>query len=91
MGPECNHEAVAVAIRLARRAIARFETVYHLLPDGTLKMLGAESFDVSEDGLVWSFKLNPNAKWTDGQPVTANDWAYSWLRALKPETGSGVA
>jgi oligopeptide transport system substrate-binding protein len=68
-----------------------FETLYRLQPDGTLKMLGAESFDVSEDGLVWTFKLNPNAKWSDGQPVTADDWAFSWLRALKPETGSGVA
>jgi oligopeptide transport system substrate-binding protein len=54
-----------------------FETLYHLQPDGTLKMLGAESFDVSEDGLVWTFKLNPNAKWSDGQPVTADDWAFS--------------
>ncbi len=29
-------------------------------------MLGAESYEVSEDGLVWTFKLNPNAKWSTG-------------------------
>ena len=68
-----------------------FDTLYRLQDDGALKMLGAESYEVSEDGLVWTFKLNPNAKWSDGQPVTADDWVYSWLRILAPETASGVA
>jgi oligopeptide transport system substrate-binding protein len=68
-----------------------FDALYRLQDDGTLKMLGAESYEVSEDGLIWTFKLNPNAKWSDGQPVTADDWVYSWLRALSPELGSAVA
>jgi len=67
-----------------------FDTLYRLQDDGSQKMLGAESYEVSEDGLVWTFKLNPNAKWSDGQPVTADDWVYSWLRALSPELASGV-
>jgi oligopeptide transport system substrate-binding protein len=67
-----------------------FDTLYRVQDDGSLKMLGAESYEVSEDGLVWTFALNPNAKWSDGQPVTADDWVYSWLRALAPETASGV-
>jgi oligopeptide transport system substrate-binding protein len=41
--------------------------------------------------LVWTFHLNPNSKWSDGQPVTANDWVFSWMRMLDPATGSGVA
>jgi oligopeptide transport system substrate-binding protein len=67
-----------------------FDTLYRVQDDGSLKMLGAESYEVSEDGLVWTFALNPNAKWSDGQPVTADDWVYSWLRAMAPETASGV-
>lgn len=48
---------------------------------------GAESWEVSEDGTVWTFKLRDN-KWSDGVPVTANDYAYSIRRMLNPETGS---
>lgn len=67
-----------------------FDTLYRLQDDGSLRMLGAESYDVSEDGLVWTFKLNPNAKWSDGQAITADDWVYSWLRTLDPALGGGV-
>ena len=67
-----------------------FDTLYRVEDDGSLKMLGAESYEVSDDGLIWTFTLNPNAKWSDGQPVTADDWVYSWLRALSPEAASGV-
>ena len=48
----------------------------------------AESWEVSEDGLVYTFKLRQDAKWSDGQPVTANDFKYSWLRALDKETAA---
>ncbi len=67
-----------------------FDPLYRLEEDGSLTMLGAESYEVSEDGLTWTFKLNPNAKWSDGEPITASDWVYSWLRTLDPAVGSGV-
>jgi oligopeptide transport system substrate-binding protein len=51
----------------------------------------AESHDVSEDGTVYTFKLNPNAKWSDGSKVTANDFVYSWRKALHPDTLSEYA
>ena len=41
-----------------------------------------ESYEVSEDGLVYTFKMVENAVWSDGVPVTANDFVYSYLRAL---------
>lgn len=47
----------------------------------------AESYDVSEDGTVYTFHLR-DAKWSDGVPVTAKDFEYSFLRTLSPETGS---
>jgi len=45
---------------------------------------------VSEDGLKWIFKLK-DALWSDGIPVKADDFVYSWLRALNPDTGSKYA
>lgn len=47
----------------------------------------AESYDVSDDGLVYTFHLR-DAQWSDGVAVTAGDFAYSFLRTLNPETGS---
>ena len=45
----------------------------------------AESWTVSDDGLVWTFKLRENAKWSDGKPVTSEDFVYAWRRAVDPE------
>ncbi|HEY0321056.1 MAG TPA: peptide ABC transporter substrate-binding protein [Pyrinomonadaceae bacterium] len=42
----------------------------------------ATSWEVSPDGTVWTFHLRDNAKWTDGAPLNANDFVYSWRRAL---------
>lgn len=51
----------------------------------------AESWNVSDDGLTWTFNLRKDAVWSDGQPVTANDVVYSVKRAVKPETASPYA
>ena len=48
----------------------------------------AESWEVSSDGLTYTFRLRPNAAFHDGKPVTAHDVKYSLERALDPETGS---
>ena len=48
----------------------------------------AESWDVSDDGLTYTFHLRDNAKWSDGTPVTAKDFEYSWKRAANPETAA---
>ena len=47
----------------------------------------AESVNVSEDGLTYTFKLR-DAQWTNGDPMTANDFVYGWLHMLNPETAS---
>lgn len=51
----------------------------------------AKSWDISDDGLVYTFHLREDAKWSDGEPVTANDFKYSWIRALDKNTGSEYA
>ncbi|WP_018085953.1 peptide ABC transporter substrate-binding protein [Desulfurispora thermophila] len=50
----------------------------------------AESWEISKDGLTYTFKLR-DAKWSNGDPVTAKDFVYSWLRALDPKTASEYA
>lgn len=47
----------------------------------------AESWDVSEDGLTVTFKLR-ESKWSDGSPLTAHDFVYSWKRGMDPATAS---
>ncbi|MFI3210259.1 MAG: ABC transporter substrate-binding protein [Peptostreptococcaceae bacterium] len=59
--------------------------------NGNVIMAGAESYETSEDGLTWTFKLNQNSKWSNGESVTANDYKYSWDRTLNPETASQYA
>ncbi|TVL78034.1 peptide ABC transporter substrate-binding protein [Brachyspira hyodysenteriae] len=48
----------------------------------------AESWEISEDGLTYTFKLRTNSKWTDGKTVVAGDFVYSWQRVVDPATGS---
>ena len=50
----------------------------------------AEKWDVSEDGLVWTFHLR-DAKWENGDPVTANDFKFAWLRALESKNAAEYA
>ena len=48
----------------------------------------ATSTTESKDGLTWTFKLRKNAKWSNGDPVTAQDFVYSMRRKLDPKTKS---
>ena len=48
----------------------------------------AKDHTVSDDGLTWTFTLREDAKWSNGDPVTANDFVYAWQRAVNPDTGS---
>jgi oligopeptide transport system substrate-binding protein len=51
----------------------------------------AESWDVSEDGKTVTYHLRQDGKWTNGDPVTANDFVYSWKRTLSPELAADYA
>jgi oligopeptide transport system substrate-binding protein len=51
----------------------------------------AESWTTSADGKVWTFKMRAGAMWSDGSPVTAQDFVYSWNRAVDPATASEYA
>ena len=51
----------------------------------------AESWTVSDDGTVYTFKLRENARWSDGSPVTAEDFVFSFTRVEDPKTAAGYA
>jgi oligopeptide transport system substrate-binding protein len=51
----------------------------------------AESWDVSKDGKTVTYHLRKDGKWTNGDPVTANDFEYSWKRTVSPELAADYA
>ena len=48
-------------------------------------------WDVSDDRKTYTFHLRPDARWSDGRPVTAEDFAWSWRRVLDPKTAADYA
>lgn len=51
----------------------------------------AADYQVSEDGLTYTFTLREDAKWSNGDPVTAHHFVYSWQKAVNPETAAPYA
>lgn len=51
----------------------------------------ATSWEISPDGLVYTFHMRENAKWSNGDPVTAGDFEFSFKRLMNPETAAGYA
>ena len=64
-------------------------TVYDA--SGTVTPGVAESWNISADGLTYTFKLRAAAKWSNGDPVTAGDFVYSFQRIEDPKTAAGYA
>lgn len=63
-----------------------YDTLYELNLDGSYSLSLAESVDVSNDGKLWTFKIRDGVEFSDGQPVTAEDVAYSFnLYSAHPE------
>ena len=56
--------------------------------DGQAQPDLAESWDISEDGLTYTFHIRDGVKWSNGTPVTANDFVYGWQRLVSPELAS---
>jgi peptide/nickel transport system substrate-binding protein len=55
-----------------------YDSMYELNLDGSFTLSLAESVSTSEDGLVWTYKIRDGLKWHDGQPLTAEDIAFSY-------------
>jgi oligopeptide transport system substrate-binding protein len=68
-----------------------FEGLTILGADGRMLPGVATSWETSPDGKHWVFHLRPEARWSNGDPVTAADFLYAWHRTLDPKTGSEYA
>jgi len=68
-----------------------FEGLYNEDGDGNLVPAGALSYTVSDDKKVYTFKLRPEAKWSNGEAVTAKDYVYGWQRLADPALASEYA
>lgn len=67
------------------------EGLTRLGEDHTPQPAMAEDWDVSDDGTVYTFHLREDANWSNGDPVTAQDFVFAWEQLLNPETGSPAA
>jgi len=67
------------------------ETMYGYRDDGTFEPIGALDYTVSEDGSVYTIQLDPEAKWSDGEPVTAQHYVDGITRLLDPATAAEYA
>ena len=65
-----------------------FEGLVTLGEDGQTVPGVALTWDTSADGKTWTFHLRKDARWSNGQPVTADDFVYAWRRQVDPATGS---
>ena len=57
-------------------------------PDGKVIPGAAESWEISDDGTVYTFHMRKNGKWSNGDPVTAHDFVFGLRRSVDPATGS---
>jgi ABC-type oligopeptide transport system substrate-binding subunit len=57
-------------------------------PDGELRAAAAERWKLSDDGREYTFWLRQNARWSNGDPVTARDFVYSFRRLVDPQTAA---
>ena len=62
--------------------------LYQMDKDGEAVPALAADTQISEDGLSYTFKIRDDAKWSNGEPVTAQDFVFAWQRAVDPKVAS---
>lgn len=65
-----------------------FEGLTTTAPDGRIVPGAALHWDISRDGMTYTFYLHPDGRWSNGEPVTADDFVWSWRRVVDPATGA---
>jgi len=68
-----------------------FEGLVRADGKGNILPAAAKSWEVSEDGLVYTFKIDEKSKWSDGKPVTSRDFEYAFKRLADPLTASELS
>ena len=86
--PQTIDPVLNTAIDGSNVIVNAFEGLMILNDKNEAEPAAAESYEVSDDGLVYTFKLRENGKWSDGEPVTANDFYYAWMRGMDKATAA---
>ena len=89
--PETLDPALNSAIDGANTLITVFEPLLLIDENNEVIPGQAESYTVSEDGLVWTFTMRDGLKWSDGSDLTAKDFEYSFKRLAAPDTAAPYA
>jgi oligopeptide transport system substrate-binding protein len=89
--PESLDPAIIVAQVDMRVVQGMFEGLTRLDQNARAVPGLAKSWDISPDGKIYTFHLRTNLVWSTGEPITADDVVYSWIRALSPTTASDYA
>jgi len=80
------HRAVDVPAANVLRDL--FEGLVTTAPDGRIVPGAAGRWDISRDGMTYTFYLREDARWSNGDPVTAEDFVFSFRRSVNPETAT---
>lgn len=83
LDPSVTSETFAAPI-----IINAFEGLIRIDNQGNIEEGVAESWSMSDDGIHYVFNIRKDAKWSNGDPLTAKDFIYSWTRVLTPETAA---
>ena len=89
--PETLDPALNSAIDGANTLITVFEPLLLIDQNNEVIPGQAESYTVSDDGLVWTFTMRDGLKWSDGSDLTAKDFEYSFKRLAAPDTAAPYA
>src|SRR5579884_2773105 len=85
VGFDYNKDLYSMGTAYVHAGLLQFDPDYNVLPDM------AESFTVNDTGDVYTFKIRKDTKWSNGDPVTAKDFEWSWKRQLDPKTAASYA
>ena len=89
--PETLDPALNSAVDGANTIITIFEPLLLIDENNDVIPGQAESYEVSEDGLTWTFHMRDGLKWSDGSDLTAKDFEYSFKRMADPNTAAPYA
>ncbi len=89
--PETIDPALNTAVDAGNMLLYSHECLLTIDQNSQIAPGAAEEYKVSEDGLTWTFYLRDGLKWSDGSPLTANDFVYSWKRVCDPNVAAPYA
>lgn len=86
--PASLDPAMTTALTESNLELALYEGLTRLDEHNEPQPALASSWDISPDGKVYTFYLRPGISWSDGTPITASDFVYSWKRVINPDVAS---